>query len=287
MTVRKGILLALFVAALATNPLRAVDIYVLTGSTSNNNITTGFGKIDIATATYTEITSAVSGSNAVRNLAWNAANSNFYVVENASSNTNLRTLDLDGNISASIGTITKTIWGMAYREADSTLYAYDYGDDDTGTIDPDNGAWSILNANTGTSSSGPVGGHYTMLNDTIYVAGYMGSGMFATIGFGASDTFQQIGNSNPLYQFMSLASDGANLYGVYGNGTAGQQRLYQIDPATGGLTDLGSISGTGLNTYFYGAGMVPVPEPSTYLLGGLATGVMFALSRRRKAKRQG
>ncbi len=73
-------------------------------------------------------------------------------------------------------------------------------------------------------------------------------------------------------------------YRNFGNGTAGQQKLYTINTATGALTAGPTISGTDLGTYFHGAGIVPVPEPSTYALAAIATGVMAYLARRRKAR---
>lgn len=99
------------------------------------------------------------------------------------------------------------------------------------------------------------------------------------MGYSASSTFQLI-SSNSLYQSISLANDGTTMFGIFGNGTASQQRLYTIDTTTGALTPGQFISGTGLGTYFKGASVVP--EPSTYALAAIATGVMAYVARRRK-----
>jgi len=267
--------------------LQAIDIYVLSGASIGNAANPiNFGKIDSTTGAYTNIKSGVSGSNVVANLAWNSAISAFYVTENTSISTNLRTLDTLGTLSSQIGTtIGKTIYGMAYRPTDTTLYAYDYITDGTGKISPTAGGWSILNSNAGISSSAPYGGRYTIHNDTIYMAIRSGNSQFGTIGFTNTSTFSQIGSKNSLYSYMVLASDGTTLYGLYGDGTSGAQKLYSINPTNGATTFLTNVSGAGLGEYFYGAGIASVPEPSTYALAAIATGVMAAVARRRKARK--
>ena len=94
---------------------------------------------------------------------------------------------------------------------------------------------------------------------------------------------------------MSLSSDGNTLWGLYGNGTSGQQALYSIDTATGTPTLVSSITGTNLGTRFYGAsaqyvstgatsGGGGVPEPGEWaamgILGAGLTGLV--LRKRRK-----
>ena len=277
------------------NMASAVDIYVL----SNNDIydsssNTSFGKIDSTTGAFSQV-GLVSILPNTENLAWNPNASNFFVTEGKSTATTLRTLTTDGTLSSQIGSpIGKTIYGMAYRTSDSTLYGYDYGTDETGTISPTGGGFTLLNLFPGVSSNIPIGGRYSIMNDTMYFAfndNANGAG-FGTIGYSASSTLQTI-TSNALYQDMVLANDGTTMYGIAGNSTSGQQRLYTIDVATGTLTSGPLITGTafdrdsglGLGTYFHGAGIVPVPEPSTYALAAIATGVMAAIARRRKARK--
>ena len=122
------------------------------------------------------------------------------------------------------------------------------------------------------------------MNDTMYFAGDFNTDGIGTMGYTATSTYQQI-TTDAVYANMVLANDGTTMYGLSGNGTAGQQRLYTINVGTGVATAGPLITGTGLGTYFHGAGIVPVPEPSTYALGVIATGVMAAVARRRKARK--
>ena len=277
------------------NMASAVDIYVLSndddGVSSGSN--TSFGKIDSTTGAFSQIGFLPRDT---MNITWNPyAGGYFFVTQNSGVNTNLRQLDTSGGLSVPIGsTIGLTVYGMAYRTSDSTLYGYDYGTDVTGTISPTGGGFTLLNLFPGVSSNIPIGGRYSIMNDTMYFAfsdSANGPG-FGTIGYSASSTLQTI-TSNALYQDMVLANDGTTMYGIAGNSTPGQQRLYTIDVATGTLTSGPLITGTafnpatglGLGTYFHGAGIVPVPEPSTYALVAIATGVMAAIARRRTARK--
>lgn len=265
---------------------RATDIFVLSGSTDGfSNTNTGFGTIDSSTGTYTQISSAVGGATNVSHLAWNAAISAFYVTENFTTNTTLRTLSTSGTLSSSIGTVGTSLYGMAYRSATSTLSAYDLITDDLGTISTVNGAFSNL-ADSSFVANTPTGGRFTMHNDAIYATASQGSGQgqFGTYGSTISSGFSQIGSNSFLFKDMVLASDGTTLYGLYGNGTAGQQKLYTIDTTSGVTSFVTNISGTGLGNYFYGAaaGITVVPEPSTYALATIATGVMVFSTRRFK-----
>jgi hypothetical protein len=275
--------LGLMVLLAGSASVPAVDIFVLSNNTNPfNSASTDFGRIDSATGNYSSIAS-LSGD--VWNLSWNQAAGNFYVTQGSGSGATLRTLSTTGTISASLGTIGKSIFGMAYRTADSTIYGFDYVNDDTGTISTSNGAWTVLNASPGIGSNAPIGGRYSIMNDTIYMANALfGNGTFGTMGYTSSSTYQSIVN-NILYSNMALANDGTTMYGIFGDGTAGNQKLYTINVATGALTAGPSITGTGLGTYFHGAGIVPVPEPSTYALAAIATGVMAAIARRSKARR--
>ncbi|MCY2932960.1 MAG: PEP-CTERM sorting domain-containing protein [Planctomycetota bacterium] len=173
---------------------------------------------------------------------------------------------------------------MAYRTTNSTLYGYDYNADATGTINSSNGAWTILNSSPGTSMSAPIGGRYSIMNDVMYFAGNGGGGPIGTMGYTNTSNYQVIA-LDMTYANIVLANDGTTMYGIFGGGTAGNQKLYTINTATGALTAGPTISGTGLGTYFHGAGIATVPEPSTYALAAIATGVMAAIARRRKAAR--
>ena len=266
--------------------LPAGIIYVDTNSNDVLNSATNFGKIDTSTGAYTNI---ANFNEALGSLAYNPAAGNFYVTEGAGSSTTLRTLTDTGSLSSSIGTIGKVIYGMAYRSSDSTLYAYDYREDATGKINPSTGAWTTLNASPGTNTAPPVGGRFALLNGSLYGAiNNFDTGKFGTYGFDAVTDFAQIGSNNSLFNTMVLATDGTTLYGLYGDGTAGNQKLYTINPSTGALTAGASISGTGLGTYFYGAAFgssepppPPLPEPPSLVLALTGLSAMWATRRRK------
>lgn len=266
----------------------AVDIYVLSGSTQIGvNTATGFGKIDSATGVYTQISASLSGGHIVNNPAWSASKSAFYVTEDIGSNTTLRTLSTSGALSSSIGTIGMDIYGMAYRPTDSTLYAFNLFYDHNSTIDPNTGVLTDFGVASGISGYYNAG-RYAIHNDKINViANDRFVGRFGTIGFTASTPFSQIGTTNDLYKYMDPVSDGTTLYGVYGDGTAGNQKLYSVNPSDGSLTFMTNISGSGLGIYFFGAGIVTgVPEPSTYALATIAMGVIACAARRRNTGRK-
>ncbi len=258
----------------------AVDIFVLTNNAQNDgSANTNFGRIDSDTGSYSSIASLTGD---IWNLAWNSTTDEFYATAAVgSANSNLRTLTQTGTLSSSIGSIGRSIFGMAYRESDSTLYAYDYNSDFTGFIDTANGAWNTLNSSPGFSAGLPAGGKYSIMNDTLYFAGWSGAGRFGTMGYTASSTFQQVAQ-DLSFTYMALANDGTTMYGVYGNGSSGQQRLYTIDVATGARTAGPLITGAGLGTYFHGAAIVP--EPSTWALGGIASVAMAWLTKRRSKR---
>ncbi len=266
---------------------RAGQIYVLTASSLNGDAAVNFGTVDTTTGVFSQVAADVGSGRIVQNLAWNPTLGQFYTTSNIAGTPMLNTIGTDGVLSAALGSIGKTIYGMAYQESSNTLFGFDYNSDDYGTIDPSTGAWSVLTGSPGISVSSPVGGRFAIHSGTLYAAvKHAGNGRFGTFGTTAGSTFSEIGSDNFLFQDMVLASDGTTLYGLRGTGTAGNQQLYTIDPGTGALTAGPSITGTGLGTYFYGAGVVPaaaaVPEPATLAsaaLGGLAA---LWIARRRR-----
>ena len=88
------------------------------------------------------------------------------------------------------------------------------------------------------------------------------------------------GSSDNTYGSMVLAYDGTTLFGLI------KSTLYTLDPSTGSYTTLRSVT---VPPYYNWTAMstipVAVPEPSTYALAAIATGVMAAIARRRKAAR--
>jgi hypothetical protein len=62
--------------------------------------------------------------------------------------------------------------------------------------------------------------------------------------------------------------------------------LYTLNPTTGAYTTLTAVTGLGTITIeAMSYAPATVPEPSTYALAAIATGVMAAIARRRKARR--
>ena len=78
---------------------------------------------------------------------------------------------------------------------------------------------------------------------------------------------------------MRLAYDGTTLFGMK------DFTLYSLNSATGTYTTLTSVTGLPSSVNAMSVVPVPVPEPSTYALAAIATGVMAAIARRRKAAR--
>ena len=281
----RSLLATVAVVCASFSSTRAIDIYVISGNSTNiSTDQVGFGKIDSTTGAYTSIVATLPNY-LYANLAWDPSISKFYTqgAGQLGANSPLETIDTQGNVSAPIGSPNNTLYGMVYRPTDSQIYAYSYSDK-TGTINPSNGAWTNLNTSPGLSTSSPVGGRYALLNDTIYFAAAGGGGKFGTMGFTASSSFSQIA-SNFLFANMVLASDGTSLFGIYGNGNVGSQTLFTINPADGTLSAGIPISGPGLGSIFSGAGTTVVPEPSTYALAAIGTGIMAAVARRRKARK--
>jgi len=283
--------LAILAAAIDASVANAGVLYVLSGSGSGPNFPS-FGKVDVSTGLYTEVQGQIANQY-VSNLSWNPSLSAFYTIDGDADEPPvlLSIIDTSGTISSSASPMgSRTIVGMAYRQSDSTIYAYDSDGNDYGKIDPGTGAWSnLLTFGHGIPSSGNFGGRFAILNDTLYLTGVSGTnGVFGTIGFTSSSTFTQMGGTSDLFKRMVLASDGTNLFGIFGDGTDGNQALYSIDPVSGTPSYITAITGSGLGTRFYGAAFQPsnqpVPEPSMSVISlfGMAC-VGFA--RRIKAKR--
>lgn len=272
------LLLGLLVAFSSASVTKAGVLYVLSGTTSRPNFPS-FGTIDVTTGAYTEIQSQLAVQR-LRSLSWNPSISAFYTIDGDADNTPvlLSTIDTNGTVSTSASPMgSRFVEGMAYRPSDSTIYAYDSDGSDYGTIDTGTGAWTNLIASGHGITDSGANGRFTIHQDTLYLTGDNGvQGVFGSMGYTPASTFTQIGGFSDFFVRMSLASDGTTLYGVFGNGAAGSQSLYSINPATGALSFISAITGSGLGTRFYGAAFQPssqpVPEPSTIVisLAGLA-----------------
>ena len=280
--------LSLAVAALlGMSPgVQAGQIYVLSANSSASTSPTNFGSVDTTTGVYTQIAANVGTGNIVRNLAWSPTLQQFLTTVKSGSASELRTIGTDGVLSASLGVVGLTIYGMGYQDSSSKLFAYDYDNDKYGSINPSNGAWTQLTASPGLSTSSPAGGRLAFHSGSLYISANASGGVFGTFGTTAGSTFSKIGSSNTDYQFLNLASDGTTLYGLYSDGFVDKQQLYTIDPATGALTAGPSITGAGLGKYIFGAAVVPaaaVPEPATLASAALGALVALRIARRRRA----
>ena len=207
----------------------------------------------------------------------------------------LRTLDPSGTLSGSIGNLAGAVYGMAFNTLNSSLYAYqtvtNFGVSppstaaNYSTINPATGGTTVLTTPLA-SLGAPTTGIFTIHQGTLYSSETRvgGAGQFGSYGFAAGSGFQQIGANNSNFAYMSLASDGTTLFGVYGNGST--NKLFTINPATGALSAGINITGiTGVNKYL-GAGVISVPEPGTCMLAMLGAAMLAARAklRRRVAK---
>jgi hypothetical protein len=283
----------LFVAAVPQ--AQSVDIWVMTNNTADlSGVTTSFGRIDVASGVYTQLASINGAAGNLTYAPGAPGSSYFYYTLGAGDTASLRRITKLGVDGGNIGTIAGltadgVVNGMAYRPANDTIYAYQSSNlpvDRLGTINRMSSP-SFTNLTTepiGGDALDPFGGRITILNDQLFGSFYDGSiAMFAkTNGFTAGSVFTPTISTDARYRYMTLAGDTETntLYGIYGNGSTGQQQLYTIDPATGVLTAGALITGVNLGTYFHAAA---IPEPSTYVLCGIGTAAFCAIARRRKS----
>jgi len=264
-----AVALSLLVLLAGSASLPAVDLYVTVWNNSPQS--NRFGKIDSDTGLYTEINANVGGgSNAMMSgLAWDPATSQFNTLTLQGS---LSTITTTGTVGS--GLATGLPYGnniLAFNPATSTMYAVNSGA--LSTVNPATGAVSNIGA-SGIASmysaafvNGTMYGTANLGGDIRYGSFNLSTGAFTAIT--ASD------DSN--YAYMFLAYDGTTLFGLSGT------TLYTLNPTTGAYTTLRSV--TGFSNGGFNAMSVPfaVPEPSTYALCAIATGVMAAVTRRRKA----
>lgn len=289
------ILSAVLLATMATPRSRGADFYVLTNNTSALTAATTLGKINLATGVFTSIVADV-GSGA-GNLAHRG--NYLYFTLGIGGSAKLKRFDLltqtvDGGFNPSITGSDEPFMGMAYGGGllGDNFYAWKQNPprNEFGRINPVTGAWTSLNNDVGPSLTlPPTGGRLANHNGTFYAVisdGDDSSGRFGTVSSGSG--FTRVGTADNRYMTMNLVSDSEielvtpTLYGLYGDGGVGNQRLFTINTVTGGLTLVGiSISGSGLGTYFHGAAIVP--EPSTYAMGMIAA-VTAGWAMRRKKK---
>ena len=281
------ILAAATLALTLIGTAHAATIYT-TGSSGQ------FGTVDTDTGVYNQIKADLLGTgNTPYSLVANPAGG-FYTVG----------LVLEGEqnyvyaVSASGGAVkgaaatapfgSLTPYGMSYSEG--IYYAYDVVNDKIGTIVPSTGDYAPIGEWTGLLTTEPKGGRLAFHGSTLYGAIYDGTlppaepGRFGSFNL-TSGLFTQLGSAS-FFKTMVLASDGTLLYGLYNDGTT--RSLYTVNPETGALASLGTISGTGLPSSWAGAAfdVAAVPEPSQVvaMLALSAVGGVGALLRFRRRK---
>jgi hypothetical protein len=265
--------LAMVFSIASGNSARAVDIYATLWE--NTSQKPQFGKINTDTGVYTQISADTGGPNQElgSGLAWNPTINAFNSTTDYGSFSSLSLTGVDSLIATGIGVELL----LSYDTSTSTMYGLSYNA--FKTINPATGATVTL-GNPGVSQ---VFGS-ALLNGTLYSTFDQGSppfsfdNRFGTINLSNGAKTPITTADNSLYSGMKLASDGTTLFGIKLN------NIYTINPATGSSTLLRGITGISSNASIEAISTVTVPEPSTYALGVIATGVMAFLARRRRAR---
>ena len=267
--------LGLMVLLASSASLPAVDLYV-TGW-DNDVQRNVFGKVDSATGLYTELNSDIGGGfDFTYGLAWNPGIGKFNTLRQGGS---FSTITTTGTVGSVIASGLNSNGYLAYNQVTSTMYSANPSA--LNTLNPATGAQSNIGSPGLFDVYGSAFVNGTMYGTTMtvdlitfqfdfrYGSFNLGTGAFAAIN--PSD--------DPTYRNMKLAYDGTTLFGL-NNGS-----LYTLNPTTGAYTGLGTVTGLANKDFFGMSVPVAVPEPSTYALAAIATGVMAAIARRRKARR--
>ena len=264
--------LGLMVLLAGSASVPAVDLYV-TGwdNGAQKNI---FGKIDSSTGVYSQLNSDIGGGfDSTRGLAWNPGISQFNTLREDGTFSTITTTGTVGSVIASGLSIFAT---LAYNPATSTMYSV--SDSALNTVNPATGAQSNIGNPGVINLSGSA-----FVNGTMYGTTDVGAPMNQDNRYGSfnlsTGAFTAITASDDLtYSSMQLAYDGTTLFGLR------DTTLYTLNPTSGAYTTLATVTGLGNGGFFAMSVPFAVPEPSTYALAAIATGVMAAIARRRKAR---
>ncbi len=176
-----------------------------------------------------------------------------------------------GYLSQIMGNLTSlnSPQGLAY--ASGNLYAANYGDN---TISKFNSSGGYVSNISNPSLDGPVGMAFDS-SGNLYAANYA---VHTISKFNSSGGFlTQITSDLTSPKGLAFDSSG-NLYAA----NSGNNTISKFDPSGNFLT---FWSTGGVAPAFIAFQPVSVPEPSTYALAAIATGVMAAVARRRKARK--
>ena len=268
--------LGLMVLLAGSASLPAVDLYV-TGYDFNTNKNV-FGKIDSASLVYSQLNSDIGGNGITytSGLAWNPNISQFNMLRDDGTFSTITTTGTMGSVASGL-----TNGSLSYNPASSTMYSVNGSA--LNTVNPATGAQSNIGSPGVSRVNGSAFVNGTMYGTTRISAGPVGSNYYYgsfNLGTGAFTAITPPNDST--YDSMWLAYDGTTLFGLKVGGS-----LYTLNPTTGAYTGLGTVTGIPSGQFEFSAMSVPVavPEPSTYALAAIATGVMAAIARRRKARR--
>ncbi len=261
-------LVAVIITLATCQMSKAVDIYVI--GNDNGTSTDFFGKVNSTTGALQIINANIGAKTSGGSLVWNP---NINMFNSLSGSGVFNTIMLDGTLGTPIASGLQA-GKLGYSSTSSKMYNvlstfYD--------VNPTTGAQTSVGA-TGYSdvySATPVG---NLIYGTVFVFSGGPKWYYGTFN-SATGAFAAITASDSVYGAMRLAYDGTTMYGM------NNSSLYIINPATGAYSSPVTLSGISGLQSLQGAAMVPVPEPSTYALGAIATGVMAAVARRRKASR--
>ena len=266
--------LGLLVLLAGSASLPAVDLYVTAFDfNTQKNV---FGKIDSGTGVYSQLNSDIGGTGAdyTTGLAWNPNISDFNMLRDDGT---FSTITKTGTMGPVAPLLTYGV--LAYNPATSSMYSVNGSA--LNTVNPATGAQSNIGSPGVDAVFGSAFVNGTMYGTTAtrdFVSGLMdfryGSFNLSTGAFTAIT-----GSNDYNYNYMRLAYDGTTLFGMK------DFTLYSLNSATGTYTTLTSVTGLPSSVNAMSVVPVPVPEPSTYALAAIATGVMAAIARRRKAAR--
>jgi hypothetical protein len=282
--------------AVCANPASADIVYGVTGAGGSAS---SLYTVDPTTGAVT-LVGAVGVS--LNGIAYDSQNSTLYGIA-GSSNSNLVTINTTTGAATVVGSLGNSIaaQGIAYNSATNTLYAYSKIPASTSfpeglyTLNTTTGAASIVGSGSmlGFTSSGD--GLAVDSSGRVYLAPGGASGgsgqphanlytINSTTGLASQGpSFSGAPLANSQMKAMSFDSSG-NMYGLdFIPGGAFTTDLVSINPTTGAITNIGSTQ-NGLDGISF-APSAAVPEPSSFILVGLATvGFVLHLAYRTRSR---